>query len=228
MIDLIVILIILISAVIGYFRGLIKTLMQLASSILSLVISFAIYKPVEYLLKLSPIYTAIKEWVFEKIGSPDLLGLGAQSQAKEIGKLTSWMPGFIGSQIAKNNNQEVYALLGVNNIIDYIVTYIANIIVMGLALMVTWVLVKIILMIIMKALDIVAKLPVISTFNRWGGLIAGILKALLALWLVMLIIPVICSIEGMPDFQTLINSSLLAKILYDYNLILFYLNKLVF
>lgn len=227
MIDLIIIVIIMLSAVIGYFRGLIKTLMQLVSSVLSLIISFVIYKPVAYLLKLSPIYTGIKEWVFEKMGEADLLGLGAQSQAKEISNLTSWMPGFIGSQIAKNNNNEVYTLLGVNNIIDYIVTYIANIAIMGIALMVTWLLVKIIITTIMKTLDIVAKLPVISTFNKWGGLIAGIFKAVLGVWIVMLLIPFLSSLKAMPDLQMLIDSNILAKIIYDNNLILFYLNKLV-
>lgn len=227
MIDLIIIIIIMLSAIIGYFRGLIKTLMQLVSSIFSLVISFVIYKPVAYLLKLSPIYTGIKAWVFEKIGSADLLGLGAQSQAKEISKLTSWMPSFIGTQIAKNNNHEVYALLGVNNIIDYIVTYISNIAIMGIALMITWLLVKIIITTILKTLDIVAKLPVISTFNKWGGLIAGIFKAVLGLWIIMLLIPLLSSLKAMPDLQLLIDTSILAKIIYDHNLILFYLNKLV-
>ncbi len=227
MIDGIIIIIIMLCAIIGYFTGLIRTLMQLVSSILSLAISYMIYKPVAYLLKLSPIYTVIKSWVFEKIGTTDLLGLGAQSQAKEINKLTSWMPSFIGSQIAKNNNREVYALLGVNNIIDYIVTYIADIAIMGIALIVTWVLVKIIIMTIMKALNIIAKLPIISTFNKWGGLIVGIFKAVFGIWIVMLLIPFLSTIKSMPDLLLLIDTSILAKVLYDNNLILFYLNQLI-
>ena len=227
MIDLIVILILIIFATFGYKRGLIRSVITLCSSIVALVLSFIVYPAINMFLKLTPLYTSVYEGVFKKIEAIDF-GKGIQSQGEAILENITWLPQFLTLQIKNNNNTAMYELLGVKTIQEYISIYIANMIISLIAILITWFLLKIVLVVVLRALgSIIEHLPVISSFNHGSGLIFGLVKGALTLSVIGLIIPVFITLPGFQDISQSIEASILTKWMYDNNFILLIYNYLI-
>ena len=227
MIDLIVILILVIFAVIGYKRGLIRSAITLCSSIVALVLSFVVYPAINMMLKLTPMYTSIYEGVFKKIEAIDF-GKGIQSQGNAIVENITWLPEFLTIQIKNNNNTAMYELLGVKTIQEYISMYIANMIVSLIAILITWFLLKVILGTILRMLgSIIEHLPVISSFNHGSGLIFGLLKGIVTLSVIGLIIPLFITLPAFQNISQNIEASILTKWMYDNNFILMLYNYFI-
>lgn len=227
MIDLIVILILIIFAVIGYKKGLIRSAITLCSSIVALVLSFIVYPAINMILKLTPMYTSIYEGVFKKIEAIDF-GKGIQSQGNAIVENITWLPEFLTMQIKNNNNTAMYELLGVKTIQEYISIYIANMIISMIAILITWFLLKVILVAVLRMLgSIIEHLPVISSFNHVSGLIFGLVKGILTLSVIGLIIPLFITVPAFQDISQSIEASVLTKWLYDNNFILMIYNHFI-
>lgn len=227
MIDLIVILILLIFAVIGYKRGLIRSAITLCSSIVALVLSFIVYPAINMMLKLTPMYTSIYEGVFKKVEAIDF-GRGIQSQGNAIVENITWLPEFLTIQIKNNNNTAMYELLGVKTIQEYISMYIANMIVSLIAILITWFLLKVILGTMLRMLgSIIEHLPVISSFNHGSGLIFGLLKGIVTLSVIGLIIPLFITLPAFQNISQNIEASILTKWMYDNNFILMLYNYFI-
>ena len=227
MIDLIVILILIIFVVIGYKKGLIRSAITLCSSIVALVLSFIVYPAINMILKLTPMYTSIYEGVFKKIEAIDF-GKGIQSQGNAIVENITWLPEFLTMQIKNNNNTAMYELLGVKTIQEYISIYIANMIISMIAILITWFLLKVILVAVLRMLgSIIEHLPVISSFNHVSGLIFGLVKGILTLSVIGLIIPLFITVPAFQDISQSIEASILTKWLYDNNFILMIYNYFI-
>lgn len=227
MIDLILIVILIIFATFGYKRGLIRSVITLCSSIVALVLSFVVYPALNMFLKLTPLYTSVYEGVFKKIEAINF-GKGIQSQGEAILENITWLPQFLTLQIKNNNNTAMYELLGVKTIQEYISIYITNMIVSLIAILITWFLLKIVLVVVLRALgSIIEHLPVISSFNRGGGLIFGLVKGVLTLSVIGLIIPVFITLPAFQDISQSIEASILTKWMYDNNFILLIYHYLI-
>lgn len=218
MIDFIVVAIIFITACIAAKVGFIRTVYQLLSSVISLVLAFFIYPIIEQMLKLTPLYEGIKTWIREIL--PEVGNVGLQAQANIIEDTLKWMPNLITDQIIKNNNPEIYQLLGVSNLIEYIVTSVANLCIMGIAIVICFVVIKIGLTVGINILDLVAKLPILKTANKWAGFVLGLIKGIFIIWLICLIIPFLIMIPQFSELKSLIEQSFLMELFYNHNFIL--------
>lgn len=218
MIDLIILAIILITALIAAKVGFIRTVYQLLSSVIALVLAFFVYPIIESILKLTPLYEGVKTWVRGLV--PEVGNIGLQAQSAMIQDSLQWMPDFITDKIVKNNNPEIYQLLGVNNLIEYIVTSVANLCIMGIAIVLCFILIKIGLTIGVGVLDLVAKLPLLKTANKWAGFIVGLVKGVVIVWVICLIIPLLMMIPQFSELKTLIEQSILMDYFYNHNFIL--------
>lgn len=218
MIDFIVVAIIFITACIAAKVGFIRTVYQLLSSVISLVLAFFIYPIIEQMLKLTPLYEGIKTWIREIL--PEVGNVGLQAQANIIEDTLKWMPNLITDQIIKNNNPEIYQLLGVSNLIEYIVTSVANLCIMGIAIVICFVVIKIGLTVGINILDLVAKLPILKTANKWAGFVLGLIKGVFIIWLICLIIPFLIMIPQFSELKSLIEQSFLMELFYNHNFIL--------
>lgn len=224
MIDLIILMIILGTACIAAKVGFIRTVYGLLSSFIALALAFFIYPVIEYILKLTPIYEGIKTWMMDKL--PEIGNVGLQGQATIIKDSLSWMPEFITDKMVRNNNPEIYELLGVSNLIEYITTFVANLCIMGIAIVICFILVKVGLIVGVGVLDLVAKLPLLKTANKWAGFAVGLIKGVFIVWLICLVVPFIMMIPGLSSLNSLIEESVLMQMFYNHNLILQILTNL--
>lgn len=227
MLDILVIIVLLLFGIIGYNRGLIDTVFTLFSTAVSLVLAFIVYPVVNFILKLTPIYTEINKWVSEKVATIDF-GMGVQTQSKAISSNITWLPEFISEQLVENNNTEMYKLLGVQNIVDYVSVSLTHIIISMLALLITWVILKFVFTGVLRGMGkLIAKLPVISGLNKLGGLGVGFAKGLLTLWIIGLLIPLVMTIPAYEGIGAYIEASYLTKWLYENNLVIVAFNHFI-
>lgn len=224
MIDVIVVGILIIFSIVGYKKGLIRAGITLLSSVGALIMSLVIYPLTNMILKMTPLYTNIYTGTLAKINTIDF-GQGIQSQGNAITQNITWLPPVITEQIKNNNNAAMYELLGVHSLIEYIATYVTNMIISLLAILVTWIIIKFIFVGVLRSISgIIEHLPVISTFNRGSGFIFGLIKGLLTLSIIGLIIPAFVNISFFETLIASIQESVLTKWLYDNNLILIIFN----
>lgn len=220
MLDLIVLGILLIFAFVGMHRGLIDEVVTLLGSLGALILSFIIYPLINVILKFTPLYTYINVWVRGKVGTIQF-GSGVQSQGKAIVQNLTWLPDFMSETLVKNNNSEVYKALGANDIVDYVSISITNIIMAMLALLITWLILKVVLVGSVRIIGrFIAKLPIISSLNKIGGFGIGLIKGLLTFWVIVLVVPCIIAIPSYEGIEAAIEGSLLFKWFYENNLVL--------
>lgn len=226
MLDLCILAILLIFAFIGSKRGLIDAALTFFSSLGALILSFIIYPVINVILKMTPLYIHINEWINNRLSGINF-GSGVQAQGRAITENITWLPQFIGETLVKNNNTEVYKVLGVQNVVDYVSISITNVVIAMLAVFITWFVLKCVLVGSLRMVgNMIAKLPVISSFNHLGGFLIGLIKGLLTFWIVTLIIPCIIAIPTYQGFETYIQTSILFKWLYENNLVVLALQQL--
>lgn len=227
MVDLVILVIILLFALVGYKKGLIKEVITLASSILALALALVVYPAVNMILKVTALYTLVYAGVLEKVQAINF-GRGLQSQGKAIVENITWLPSSLTEQLVSNNNTAMYELLGVHTIEDYISTYITDMIISMIAILVTWFLLKVVLVWILKFMGmIIEHLPIISGFNHLGGLVAGILKGALTLSIITLITPVLITIPSLSHIGEALELSYIAQWFYEHNLVIWLYNYFV-
>lgn len=225
--DGIIIAILLLFALVGYSRGLVRSACTFVSSILALALSFIIYPIINFMLKMTPAYTEFYKATLDRIEKIDF-GQGIQTQGENIIAQINWLPSIISEQIKANNNAATYEMLQVGTLQEYIATYITNMVIALLAIFITWIIIKLVIVGLINIVGgIVEHLPVISTFNHLGGFIFGIMKGILMLSLIALIVPIFIENPIMENIRQSIDSSILAKWLYENNLILLIYNKYI-
>ncbi|MCD8015883.1 MAG: CvpA family protein [Lachnospiraceae bacterium] len=130
------------------------------------------------------------------------------------------LPEVIKTMLVNNNNDDGYASLAVSNFQDYVVEYLATLILNVISFLVAVILVNIVLRLLVMVLDIIAHFPVIGFVNRLAGAGLGVLEALFALWIFFLILTVLQATEAGMALQAMVEESALLSWLYESNLFL--------
>ena len=118
------------------------------------------------------------------------------------------------------NNDEGYRSLGVTGFADYLVHFVATVILNVIAFVAAVILVQILLHLVIGALDILAHIPLIGGLNRLLGLILGLVQALFFLWLFFLILSMTSATQWGLQLMDMVQSSQTLSALYDSNLFL--------
>ncbi|MCD8346936.1 MAG: CvpA family protein [Lachnospiraceae bacterium] len=130
------------------------------------------------------------------------------------------IPQVIKNMLIKNNNEEGYASLDVSTFQDYVIEYLATLILNVVSFLVAVLLVHIALRLLVMLLDILAHFPVVGFVNRLAGGALGILQALFALWLFFLILTVLQATDVGVTLLSMVEESVLLSWLYESNLFL--------
>lgn len=130
------------------------------------------------------------------------------------------MPVLMKEQLLENYNREMYNSLGAASIEDYVSRYIAYSLINCGAYIVVFVIVMALLKVTARLLNIVAKLPVIHTLNKFGGFAIGLAEGVIVTWVLFIFFVVAANTEvGMLVYED-IESSIWLSYLYDNNLIM--------
>lgn len=116
------------------------------------------------------------------------------------------------------NNDEGYESLKVSTFQDYIVNFIATIILNVISFVAACILVRILLWGIIAALNIVSYIPVINIVNRLAGAALGLVHALFFVWVFFLFLSMASGTEVGLNLLSMVQKSQFLSWLYDQNL----------
>jgi uncharacterized membrane protein required for colicin V production len=216
-----------ISGLIAFGRGLIKTVFSLFSMVITVGLAYLLYPTVsELLIKYTEIDAFLRAKIIEGFNLESLAEnvFSVQDQIKMINDLN--IPDMFKEMLVNNNNSEIYQILNVDSIAEYIGGFFSTIAINALAFLITFLIVGILLKIVAVILDIVSKLPVLHQINRIGGLAFGLILGVLIVWVVCVAISLIVGISGNSEILVLIESSTVAQFFYENNLVMYFITDI--
>lgn len=223
--DWTVIIILIISILTAYKVGFIKTCFDFFSTIISLVMAYKLYPIMSKFLRDSGWFDTLKLSIGTTMNIEEKtkeLTLSAQNSL--INNLE--LPNFLKSALIENNNTEVYNILNVSQIEDYISGYIANICINIISIILVFLVVFMIVKLIAGFLDLASKLPIINSINKIAGSILGLAKGVLIIWILCMVITFFYSNPALHPVLLAIQESSIAKIFYNNNWLIFMVTQI--
>jgi hypothetical protein len=127
------------------------------------------------------------------------------------------LPGALRDLLLTNNTPDIYELLSVQTVEEYIGGFIANMAINIMSMVLVFILVWLLLRIVGNILNIIGRLPVINTLNRLGGLGVGFVLGMLVVWLGLTIVGVLFATPANPQVNEWLDGSMIARWLYENN-----------
>ena len=142
-------------------------------------------------------------------------GMSRADQMRFIENLP--LPQWIKDQIETFNNENGYQKLGANDFGSYMINYIASLILNILAYVVTFFVVWLVIRLILGALAVSRRLPVIGTADRLLGLLLGMIQGILIVWVLFLVLSLFSTTPLGAGLMREISESGFLSALYNYN-----------
>lgn len=211
-------------AIYGRWKGFIRTVFALFSTIIALSLTMWVSPTVSReVQKNEKIMTYVTEKV-SKVIKPEKKNRGISEQVNYIGKLP--LPKAMKNSLIENNNTEVYTAMAVKSFQDYISGSIARMIINAGVFLIIMIVVLISMAILCEALDIISKLPLINGLNKTAGLFAGLLQGIVIVWIGCIALTVLSGTKLGEAVFNLINGSTFLSLIYDNNLFLKFITNL--
>lgn len=211
-IDLIVIGIIFLSTFLGYRKGLIGVAFKIASFIIAIIITLILFKPISnYIINNTEFAQTIENTIVQKLSTAEI----ENGQIKqENSNLPEVIVNYInvGLQDTVNEAKDSIVKMVARNLAE---TIIDIIVIIGL-----FIITRLLLLFAKAILEAISEIPIIKQFNKAGGILYGILRGLLLIYLTLAIISLLLPMLDKTAILNIINNSILTKILYNNNIIL--------
>lgn len=199
------------SGLYGYKRGFIKIVLSMVAMVVTFILAAVLTVPVSSVIKsVTPIYDTIESSVRETVNenaidltSMDKLGLPTQLEEKIIEGASET----------------------VDNVTDYIVTSISDMLLKALTFIILIIVIYIIVRIVIAILDLISKLPIINGINKSGGLVIGLVQGLLLIWIACLVVTAFGDTEWAKEVFAQINANQLLTFIYNNNPIIYAVTK---
>lgn len=198
--DLIIITIVLLSVFLAYKKGLVSLALGLASFAIALVVTVILYKPISnVVINTTGIDEMIENTIYEKAN---------EAMKKKDNKT---------SELITNTTQ--------NNLLPQTAKLLAVNIVTGGVILILTVGIRIALRFVNSLANVITKLPIINQVDKMGGVIYGLLRGLLIVYIVLLLVSVVGKINPENGLYQNIENSSLGKTMYENNVLNIFFEK---
>ena len=209
-IDIVVIAILVLNIIIGYKKGLINVVFNILAFFIAIIITFILYKPVSnFIINNTEIDDKIKQTIIEN-SKKEYNSDNEKTESSNI------IQKYVENSI-KNAEEEAK---------EKTIELVANTIsIRGVEILtgiLLFIVTRLILIVLGFITKFVANLPLIKQFNEIGGVLYGLLKGLLIIYIILTIMFFVVSINQKGIISETIENSYITKILYDNNIIVNY------
>lgn len=210
-VDIILIAIIILSVYLGYKKGLIKVAFKVFALLLAIIISLILFKPVsDFIINNTEFDDKIREAIISNSGQEQ------ENEQKNEQKNNNIIKKYIEDNVKKAEDElKAKAIETIANTVSIKITQVATAV--GL-----FIIIRIVLILLSFLSETIAKFPIIKQFNEIGGILYGLLRALVIIYLFFTIIFILSSFKISLTVQNLIEQSYITKFLYENNLLLKY------
>jgi uncharacterized membrane protein required for colicin V production len=207
--DLAILVLVALCALAGFRQGLIRTVYRLASLFISMILAYAIFPFVASFLRMTPLFSMIQNGIRGSLRLDDFVMEQVTNGPAEIIAALP-LPAAFRGLLEERFEPAVHGVLQVDTIEYYVSGFFANIAINGIAIILAFMLVMVLLSVGGAMLDIVGKMPVINTFNNIGGLIVGILLGIGISWLCVIGMAFFFASSANPDVYYFMQNSFFA------------------
>ena len=210
-VDLIIGVVIILFLIIGYKKGLVFCLINLATFIVAIVLAFALCSPVAELVKnTTEIDENMKSFVISHMPGGEEIDLKANEQ------LPDPIKNAIDDSVTAINEAKEKA-------IDATATEITNNVLKAICFVAIFFLVKILMWVLKLVSRIFTKIPVIEQINSLGGMIVGTLEGIIIVYVIFGVISLISPMLTNTAIVDSINDSFFGKMMYNNNVVVKYI-----
>lgn len=205
----------------GYLRGMVHILFSLVAVFLTigLATAFAPYTT-QILRTQTPLYDTVKdkcaEYLQSAVESQIQQGASEQNAPTLFGMK---MPKEVQGLFTEEAAGQAGSLVEHTGVYDKASDFVADQVVQRLGWLLSFVLILLLLLILIHFLDVIAKLPVLKSINRFGGLAIGLVEGLVVVWIFFLVIVLCQGTEFGREMMGSIQQNMFLKILYENNVI---------
>lgn len=207
----------------GHWKGLIRYTV----SLLALVLTFGIVRlampfATDFLRENTPVYERLAERMGRVLQPEELGEAEGPGEADDPLLQRQFIEGLdlpeeVKALLIEDNNHEVYDLLGVNAFAEYVGNYLAGLILNGISFVVLFLAVYVGLRLLARALDLMARLPILSGMNQIAGAVLGGVYGLILVWLFFLLVTVFRKTGWASFLMDRIRESVWLSFLYRHN-----------
>ena len=203
----------------GYKKGLMGIAFKIISLFVAIVLSLILYKPVgNFLIEKTPLAKQIQNAITNQLTNSQ----STDETTMEISTAKK-QPNFVEEYI-NQLVKEAQIKEAKENAITVIAKRITETLIMAIALILIFVIIKVILGIAKIIIDQFSKVPVIKECNSLVGIVYGVIKGIFVIYLVLALLFLISPTIQDSNIIKGIESSTIGKTMYQNNLIL----KLIF
>ena len=206
-VDLIIVGILVLCIFLGYKRGLTGSLLKIVTFLLALVIAFILFKPVSNFIinntKLDENLESSIKSMFLEVEENDTSSNMPTAMTDYINKVIEDAADDAKTAVVETAARDV--AISIINLGVVIVVYIIA---------------RIILIFVKGIASLITKLPVIKQFDKLGGIIFGLLKALVIIYVILAIISFVSTVITDSGVIDAINQSFIGKGMYNNNILL--------
>ena len=197
-IDIILVLIVALSAFLGYKKGLVELGAKLFAGIIAIVITLIIYKPVgNIVIKNTSIDEKIENIILEKTTNV----IDENSKISDNKYIQDASDNAV-SQVKEEVLPEQARNIAVN-------------VVYGATALILFIVSKIVLSIVISLANAVASLPILKQFNEIGGFLYGLVRGAIISFVLILVIGTVAKLNPNGSLSKNVESTYLLKEVYD-------------
>ena len=187
-IDIVLIAIIILSAFLGYKKGLVKLGAKLVAGIIAIILTLIVYKPVSNFVIA---HTSIDEKIEEAIVENTNSYLNNEDNKDNV------VINHVGNEMLPGESRKI-----------------AEGAVYAITALVLFLIVKIILSIVISLMDFITNLPILKQFNEVGGIIYGGIRGIIIVFICILLMGVITKVNPENKLNETIEDTYITKIVY--------------
>ena len=213
LIDIIVIALIALSIFLGYRKGFIELSVKLLAFIIALIVTLILYRPISSLIiNNTSLDETIQNAIIENVdGNSEEENNASENTNSE-------------NQNTENNNTENNVIENFTNemkaeIMPEVAKDLSINIINAGVIIILYILIRIALKFITALANLVAKLPIIKQVNKLGGIIYGLARGIIIVYVVLLIISFVGTINPQNEMHKQIEGTVLTKAMYEHNII---------
>lgn len=204
--DIIVVAIIALNIFVCYKKGLVKLAVGLIAVLAAIVLSIVLYKPISNaIIKNTDIDEKIENVIIENFSAET----NGNEEVRYVG-IIDYLEKYVDDAVNKTQNEIVYETAGI------MAVRFINIAV----ILIIFLIIRVALIALTFISDVITSLPILKQFNEVGGILYGIVKALLIVYVILAIVFFVVYITGNTAVSEAISGSYITKIFYEHNLIL--------
>ena len=204
--DIVIALIILINIYMCYQKGLVKLAVGLIAVVVSIILAILLYRPIsDIIIKNTEIDDNIEKSIIENFTVNE-----ESSEQVEDNGLMIYMEKYVDNAVNKTKNQIVIEAAGT----------IANKLINIGVMIGIFIVVRVALILLTFIADVITELPLIKQFNAAGGIVYGVIKSLLIIYVALAIVFFIVYTTGNTTISEAIANSYITKFFYNNNILL--------